>query len=266
MKSVLITGASSGIGEAVALKLSSTGVEQLFICGTNVERLEAVKEKCLLLGAKAVSIKQLNVTDRVAVAEWVAACDKEKPLDLVYANAGVATGEEYVSENVFRTFDINVGGVINTVLPAIECFLARAERNPITGFKGQIAITASMAGYHGLPQCPSYSASKSCVKAWGAGLRGMLANDGIGVSVICPGFVRSRITDVNTCPMPFFMEADKAAEKIYRGIIRNKGIIAFPWQMRFVSWFMGTLPECVSGWIYGKLPEKNDTTKALKNL
>lgn len=266
MKSVLITGASSGIGEAFALKLSSVGVEQLFICGTNMERLESVRDRCLAAGAKAVSIKQLNVTDRVAVAEWISACNAEFPLDLVYANAGVATGAEYVNENVYRTFDINVGGVINTVLPAIECFLARTEVDSATGFKGQIAITASMAGYHGLPQCPSYSATKSCVKAWGAGLRGMLAKDKIGVSVICPGFVRSRITDVNTCPMPFFMEADKAAEKIYNGIVRNKGIIAFPWQMRLVSWFMGTLPEWLSGWIYSKLPEKNDTTKALHNL
>lgn len=266
MKSVLITGASSGIGEAVALKFSSIGVEQLFICGTNVERLEAVKEKCLSLGAKAVSLKQLDVTDRVAVAEWVRACNEEKPLDLVYANAGVATGIETVNNNVYRTFDTNVGGVINTVLPTIECFCARKEFNSTTGFKGQIAITASMAGYHGMPQCPSYSASKACVKAWGAGLRGMLAKEGIGVSVICPGFVRSRITDVNTCPMPFFMEADKAAEKIYRGLKRNKGLIAFPWQMRLVSWFMGALPERISSWIYCKLPEKNDTTKALHNL
>lgn len=266
MKSVLITGASSGIGEAFAINLSKKGVEHLFFCGTNLERLEKVRDKCLSLGAKSVSIKQLDVTNRLAVAEWIAACNAEAPLDLVYANAGVATGAEYENSNVFRTFDINVGGVINTVLPAIECFLSRENINPATGFKGQIAITASMAGYHGLPQCPSYSASKSCVKAWGAGLRGMLAKNKIGVSVICPGFVRSRITDVNTCPMPFFMEADKAAEKIFRGIKRNKGIIAFPWQMRFVCWFMGTLPEWLSGWIYSTLPEKNDTTKALHNL
>ena len=266
MKTVLITGASSGIGEAFAYKLSAEGVEQLFLCGTNLERLEAVRGRCLSLGAKAVATKQLDVRDRTAVAEWVVACNDERALDLVYANAGVATGAEYESENVFRTFDINVGGVINTVLPAIECFMARADRDPATGFKGQIAITASIAGYHGLPQCPSYSASKSCVKAWGAGLRGMLSRQGIAVSVICPGFVRSRITDVNTCPMPFFMEADKAATKIYNGLKRNKGLISFPWQMRLVSWFMGALPDCISGWIYARLPEKNDTTKALHNL
>lgn len=109
MKSVLITGASSGIGEAFALKLASMGIEQLFICGTNLERLKQVQEKCLSAGAKAVSIKQLDVVDRSAVAEWVFACNAEFPLDLVYANAGVATGTEYVNSNVFRTFDINVG-------------------------------------------------------------------------------------------------------------------------------------------------------------
>lgn len=79
---------------------------------------------------------------------------------------------------------------------------------------------------------------------------------GINVSVICPGFVRSRITDKNTCPMPFFMEAENAAKIIVERIDKNVGLIAFPWQMRFATWLGSILPNCVSDFIYSKLPYK----------
>ena len=119
-----------------------------------------------------------------------------------------------------------------------------------------IAIVSSIAGYHGLPTCPAYSAGKACVKAWGEALRVRLKKENINVSVICPGFVRSRITDQNTCPMPFFMEADKAAKIIADGLAKNKGLIAFPWQLRFVTWLISILPNKISDLIYGRLPDK----------
>ena len=87
-------------------------------------------------------------------------------------------------------------------------------------------------------------------------MRLSLRNEGIKVSVICPGFVRSRITDKNTCPMPFFMEAPRAAQIIARGIAKNKGIIAFPWPLRFSAWLMSCLPNVLSDLIYGNLPKK----------
>ena len=117
-----------------------------------------------------------------------------------------------------------------------------------------IVITASIAGYHGMPTCPSYSASKACVKAWGEALRMSLKPYNINVNVICPGFIRSRITDQNTCPMPFFMEADKAAEIIASRVEKNVGLIAFPWPMRFVAWLGSVLPNRVSEFIYSRLP------------
>ena len=109
---------------------------------------------------------------------------------------------------------------------------------------------------HGMPTCPSYSATKAGVKAWGEGLRLALAPLGIRVSTICPGFIRSRITDKNTCPMPYFMEADKAAEIIAKRIEKNVGLIAFPWQMRLATWFASALPNRISDFIYSKLPYK----------
>ena len=246
---ILITGASSGIGEALALYYASKGIKLLSLCGRNEERLEIVAKMCLQKGCK-VETKILDVTNKDDIHNWIVESNKKMPLNLVFANAGVATLQE-TTDNVHRTFDINVIGIVNTVLPVIEIF----KQAPSSQTK-HIAITSSIAGYHGMPTCPSYSASKACIKAWGEGLRLRLKNSGINVSTICPGFVRSRITDKNTCPMPFFMEADKAAQIIASRIEKNVGLIAFPWQMRFATWLGSILPNRISDFIYSKLPYK----------
>ena len=241
----LITGASSGIGEALAIECAKKG-DTLFLCGRNAERLEQVVRRCRALNAPTYGTV-VDVTDREAVEAWIQASDVIAPLDRVFANAGIGTGEEN-EENIRRTFAVNVGGALNSVLPAINLFRPRGS--------GQIIITASIAGYGPLKSCPSYSATKSCLKTWGLGLRGMLADAGIKVSVVCPGFVRSRITDGNTCPMPFFMEADKAARIILDGVQRNAGLIAFPWQMRLATWLLSALPFRLNEWINSILPQK----------
>mgnify|MGYP000198115347 FL=1 len=181
---------------------------------------------------------------------WINQSNKKAALNLVLANAGVATIKEN-DENVYNTFNTNVFGVLNTVLPAVALFSKRRGK----GVKA-IAMLSSIAGYHGLAGCPSYSASKACVKAYGEALRVYLAPKDIQISVICPGFVKSRITDKNTCPMPFFMPAEKAAGIIGRGLENNVGLIAFPWPMRLAVWFLSVLPNCVSSFICSKLPYK----------
>ena len=246
---VLITGASSGIGEALALHCAKNNVKMLSICGRNVERLERVADLCKKEGA-IVEAKIVDVTDKNAVEKWVNEAEEKMPINAVFANAGVATLVE-TADNVRRTFAINVGGVVNTVLPVVDLFRKGAERKA-----KQIVIMASIAGYHGMPTCPSYAASKACVKSCGEGLRLALAKEGIGVSVVCPGFVRSRITDKNTCPMPFFWEADKAARVICERVEKNVGLIAFPWPMRFATWLVSILPNRLSDFVYSKLPYK----------
>ena len=245
---ILITGASSGIGEALAQYYAAHGAEKLFLNGRNTERLAQVAERCQRAGSK-VYTRQIDVTNRAAMQNWLDECQKIADLNIVFANAGVSTGEE-TPENIYNTFSTNIMGVLNTITPVIERYKQRADNDKI------IAITASIAGYHGLCACPSYSATKACVKAYGEALRGALQPDGIQVNVICPGFVKSRITDKNTCPMPFFMSAEKAAEIIAARIDKNIGLIAFPWPMRFATWLLSILPNRLSDVIYAKLPHK----------
>ena len=245
----LITGASSGIGAALAEACARRG-DTLFICGRNAERLDAIAAKCRSLGA-ATYAELIDVRDEERTRQWLEECEKTAPIERVFSNAGVGTGIEN-EENVRMTFAINVNGNLNVVLPMIEIF--RRRKSPA---HKQILITSSIAGYGPLPTCPAYSATKSCMKTWALSLRGLLAPEGIKVSAICPGFVRSRITDRNTCPMPFFMEADKAAQIILARADRDVGLIAFPWPMRFATWALSILPFRISEFLSRLLPAKN---------
>ena len=248
-KNILITGASSGIGAAVAIHYAKNGVKNLFICGRNQERLEQTATICQSHGTQ-VYTKILNVTDKNALKQWIEESNSIAELNLVIANAGISTGEE-TTDNAYNTFETNIFGVLNTIHPALNIYKQRNNRSPKA-----IAMLSSIAGYHGLAACPSYSASKACVKAYGEALRASLGKEKIQINVICPGFVKSRITDKNTCPMPFFMSAEKAAEIITTRIEHNVGLIAFPWPMRLASWFISILPNFISNYIYAKLPHK----------
>lgn len=250
-ENILITGASSGIGEALALEAAKRGASHLFLCGRNTERLEVVAAKCRSYGA-CVYAQVIDVTDEVAVREWIIRCDSIKPLELVFSNAGVATGAE-TEANIRRTFATNVNGNLNVVLPVLERF----RQLPDGRGRRQVVITASIAGYAPLSTCPAYAGTKAAMKSWALSFRKPLAQEGIRMNVVCPGFIRSRITDRNTCPMPFFMEAEKAAKIIFNRVDRNIGLIAFPWQMRLATWFLSVCPWRLAEWISGILPKKN---------
>lgn len=257
---VLISGASSGVGEAIAYECVRRGAKRLFLGGRNAERLSAVAEKCRgISAAVTVHTDIVDVTDETATRAWVENSNAVAPLDLVFANAGVATGVE-TEANIRTTFATNVGGVLNVSLPAIAAFRKNKESSShncsLFPVPCSLVLTASIAGYAPLPTCPSYSATKSCVKTWGLAMRGMLKKEGINVSVLCPGFIRSRMTDVNTCPMPFFMEADKAARIILDRVEHNVGLIAFPWPMRFSVWMLSCLPARLTEFIASLLPAK----------
>jgi short-subunit dehydrogenase len=121
---------------------------------------------------------------------------------------------------------------------------------------GHIALMESLAGFRGWPGAPAYCATKAAVKVYGEGLRGALARSGVNVHVVCPGFVKSRMTDVNTFPMPFMVSAEKAARIIADGIEANRGRIAFPKPAHFLMWLCGSLPDGFAQRILKAMPAK----------
>ena len=247
--SILITGASSGIGAALARAYAAPGV-RLALSGRNEARLTMVAGLCRGAGAEVTAALR-DVTDAEAMAAWIAELDQQRPLDLVIANAGISAGTAGGGEDRAQSeavFAVNLDGVRNTVLPAIERMRARGH--------GQIALMSSLAAFRGFPGAPAYCASKAAVRIWGEALRGALAGQGVGVSVICPGFVRSRMTEVNDFPMPFLMDAERAAAIIRRGLARNRGRIAFPWPTYFWAWLLGALPTPLTDRLLRQMPRK----------
>lgn len=247
--SILITGASSGIGAGLALAYASPDTA-LFLNGRNSDRLSDIAERCRTKGAM-VSTKLLDVADAAAMAGWIEECDSDSPLDLVIANAGVSGGSDGVpggADGTRRIFDINIGGVVNTVLPSLDRMSDRG--------RGQVAIVSSVAAFRGLPGAPAYCASKAAVRSWGEGLRVRYARQGIAISVICPGFVESRMTAGNPFPMPFLMDSDRAAAIIRRGLARNRSRIGFPFPTYFIGWMLGVLPSGLVDRLTRGLPEK----------
>ncbi|MCH2393703.1 SDR family NAD(P)-dependent oxidoreductase [Oceanibaculum sp.] len=249
-KHILITGASSGLGAELARTYAGPGMT-LALTGRDTARLEAVAEQCRAQGA-TVETAVLDVTDAAALEGWMLARDDAQPIDLAIANAGISAGtggDTEPVEQVRRIFAVNVDGVMNTVLPLIPRMQARR--------RGQIALMASLAGFRGFPGAPAYCGSKAAVKVYGEGLRGVLAGSGVEVSVVCPGYVRTPMTDRNGFPMPFLMDADKAARLIRDRLARNKARIAFPWPMLAAVWLLQALPPGLIDPLMRVLPSKS---------
>lgn len=248
-RSVLITGGSSGIGLAIAKELAGPGIF-LTITGRDEERLNQIGSALSQMGADVIT-RVCDVTDSVTMQNLIDEAETRAPLDLVIANAGISGGSDATSsdqEKARHIMQTNVIGVMNTVQPAIERMSARKQ--------GHIAIVSSLAGFRGLPTAPIYSASKVAVKAWGDAIRPGLRSDGVGLSVIYPGFVKSRITDQNNFPMPFFMPAERAAKIIVKGLQRGKASIAFPWQMVLIMKLLSALPSAIFDRMMSKGPKK----------
>ena len=185
-RTILITGASSGIGEALALAYAAPGIF-LALAGRDADRLGAVAEACIGGGARAATCTA-DVTHGAGLKAWIETVDEQTPLDLVIANAGTSAGTGGGAETAAQArqiLSVNVDGVLNTVLPVLPRMLARG--------RGQIALMSSLAAFRGLPGAPSYCASKAFVRVWGEALRPTCA-PGVQLSVICPGFVVSRMT------------------------------------------------------------------------
>ncbi|WP_424814351.1 SDR family NAD(P)-dependent oxidoreductase [Roseococcus sp. YIM B11640] len=235
---VLITGASSGIGTALALECAAPGVV-LHLSARRVERLEEVAAACRAKGAEVRPVA-LDVRDAEAMAAWILGAGR---LDLVIANAGVGagTGDSWESAADARAvFDTNLGGVLNTALPAIEAMAAQAPG--ADGLRGRIAVIASIAAFVAAPSTPAYSASKSAAQRWTEARDATERKRGIRLHAVCPGFVRTPMTSVNDFPMPFLMEPEEAARRTLDGIQAGRLRIVYPRRLYAMARVVGALP------------------------
>lgn len=231
--SVLITGAFSGIGLALAQHYAREGVT-LFLGDRDETLLESATRACQAYGAE-VRAHIVDVTDTPAMRDWVRSCDEHRALNLVIANAGVARGAadvEGLHDAADYSFSVNVHGTFNTVHPALEIM---AKRRPYPVADAQIAMMSSVMGYAGMARAPAYSASKAAVKSYGQAMRGALRGMGIKISVICPGYVNTGLMTGHMANLPFVMPVENAAETIVKGLAADKPTVTFPWQMRILA-------------------------------
>lgn len=251
-RSILITGASSGIGAALARAYAEPGVA-LFLGGRDKDRLRKIGQECGERGA-TVRAAVVDVVDGQNIARWINDCEGVKPLDLVIANAGISAGtgghdlRDETPALMGQIFVVNVGGTLNTVLPAMAHMRRRKG--------GQIAIVSSLAGFVGTAGIGAYCASKAAQRILGESLRLELAPEGIEVSVICPGFVRTPMTDKSEFYMPLLMDAEKAAGIIQRGLARNRARIAFPRALYAFALLGAALPPALTEFVMKRFPRK----------
>lgn len=249
-ENILITGASSGIGAALAKGYARAGT-QLILTGRNESRLNAVASYTRHKGAD-VKIHVIDVCEKDKMAGMLENEDSQTPIDLVIANAGISAGggvsgfESF--EQLHALFATNLYGVLNTVEPLLPRFIERKS--------GQIALMSSLASWRGWPGASAYSASKGAVRLLGEAWRTQYKPYGIKVNVICPGFIQTPMTDINPYKMPFLMPAEKAARIIIKDLSKNRGRIAFPWPTAFFAWLTGALPDPLISQILKKMPSK----------
>jgi short-subunit dehydrogenase len=230
---VWITGASSGIGAALAREFASRG----YVVAATARSEKALAE----LADSAANIHAFagDITDRDGMATLVDAIERDLgPIDLAVLNAGIylpTSFPEFDADIFDRSFSVNLGGTVNCLAPLVPLMSARKY--------GRIAIVSSVAGYGGLPTSAAYGATKAALFNLGESLAMDVAAHGVKVSMIAPGFVKTPATDVNTFPMPFIISAEDAARRIANGLEKGRAHIAFPKRFSFLLRLINLLPR-----------------------
>lgn len=236
---VVITGASSGLGAALARQFARMGCA-LSLFGRDIPRLSAVADACRST-ASLVEIFNHDVTNAAEMSAAMARLDSRLPVDILIANAGLGGGDALAPaageslDLARRIADVNFFGVINTVASLTGPLTTRGQ--------GHVVIISSIAGLQGLAESPVYSASKAAVRVYGEALRRLLAPKGVRVSVVVPGFITTPMSQSLPFHRPFEWTAERAAARIVRGIERNEAEIVFPWQLHLLSRAIGWLPR-----------------------
>lgn len=245
---VLITGATGAIGGALASAYAGPSTH-LVLHGRQQEKLEAIASTCRKQGAQ-VTLSTIELTDDHALQGWLSELCAQQVPDIVIANAGKNTHPQGPAllepwEDVQALLDINLKTPIAMVQHLVPAMQARGS--------GQLVLISSLAAWHGLPTTPSYSASKAGIKAYGEGLRGLLAPHGIGVTVVMPGYVTSPMCEAMPGPKPWEWPPERAAKVIKRGITANRARISFPFPLNFGTWWLAVLPAGISQWLIKRL-------------
>jgi len=245
---VVITGASSGIGRALAAEYAQRGA----VLGLIARRAELLRELASVLKAPTV-LYPIDVRDAAGLAR--SAEDfrtKFGNVDVVIANAGVSAGtstEDSGDRAVFQEIlDVNVMGMVNTFAAFLPAMRAAGG--------GTLVGIASVAGFRGIPGSGAYSASKAAAATYLESLRVELRGSGISVVTISPGYVATPLTEHNPYRMPFILPANVAARRMADAIARRKRHVVIPWQMGIVGGILKILPRALYDRIFARAPRK----------
>jgi short-subunit dehydrogenase len=239
---IVVTGASRGIGEALAREYAGRGVF-LILAGRDADRLEAVAAACRSDGAEA-EILVLDIRDRAGAAEALRRLDEAGPIDLLLANAGVQMPTRDEPGDLLSSYEeieTNLLGTLNTVVPLAERMAARG--------RGQIALISSLAAYAPLPDSPGYSGSKAGLLVWGLSLRGRLRAAGVKVSVVCPGYIDAGMGHRFKGWKLRVLPVRRTAAIIRRGLEADRAVIAFPFPLSWVARLTQLMPEWLSAMV-----------------
>lgn len=271
MLRVFITGASSGLGEALAREYAAQGA-QLGLLARRGEALRALADSLPDVRPEALPhrLYAVDVNDSAALA--AAAEDFMQSaggIDVVIANAGISHGtltERKADLAVFsRIIQTNLIATVATFAPFIDAMKQQAAdaahgKSGTNGIKGahglRLVGIASVAGIRGLPGAEAYSASKAAVISYCESLRVELRRYGIAVVTIAPGYIDTPMTRINPYPMPFLLPADVFARRAVRTIAAGRSYVVIPWQMRGVSWLLRLLPNWLYDRVFANAPHK----------
>ncbi|RYJ04495.1 MAG: SDR family NAD(P)-dependent oxidoreductase, partial [Acetobacteraceae bacterium] len=224
LRHVVITGASRGLGAALALRLAAPGV-RLGLVARGGEALAATAAACTARGA-AVATATLDVRDAQALAAQGLAWDALSPIDGLVANAGINGGTDPDGEPeghaaASAQIAVNLLGAVNLIEPLLPALLRRRH--------GAIALVGSVAGFRGLPDSPAYSASKAGLWAYGEALRAAHGPAGLRVTVLAPGFFTSAMSARFLSAHPFELPVGTVAARLHRAMLRGEGRAVLPW-------------------------------------
>lgn len=225
-KTVFLTGASSGIGEELALAMAEKGAT-IALVARRKELLDDLKIRCEAADGKA-RVFALDVTDAEAVRKAANEFVKEfGRIDIMIANAGVSGNDketrEYEPTAVKRLIDINLMGAVNAIHAVIKPMIERKS--------GHLVAVSSLAGFRGLPKSAAYVASKAAMTGFFESVRLDMRPHNIDVTIIQPGFIKTPLTSGRAHKMPFLMELDDAIPHFLKAIENRKRFAAFPWQL-----------------------------------